>query len=316
LQPDIPEIICKPEDENFCVYIDTDSNYFYAYPLLKYLNPDFDNLGGKEKDDLLEQVALKYQDVINSGYNQMAKDIFNIDSHMFNMKTECTIRSGFFSGKRRYAQHITRKEGIDVEDIDIKGLDFMKSNFPPVFGDFFNDILIKILFGSTRDEIDKEILDFKDSMKDMPLEDIAKPTAVKKLSQHIGKKPKSDQIFTEIKRVKGRNKDRPVGAPAPVKGAIYYNDLLKFKGLNKRYNYIIDGDKIKWVYLKDNPYKIEMISFLEYELPKKIRSFIETYVDRSKAFDTILKNKLESFYKDLNWGGLTLNPYVHQFFSF
>lgn len=313
--PDIPEIICKPEDENFCIYIDTDSNYFYAYPILKFLNPNFDNLEGKEKDDLLEQVALKYQDVINSGYNQMAKDIFNIDSHMFNMKTECTIRSGFFSGKRRYAQYITRKDGVDVEDIDVKGLDFMKSNFPPVFGDFFNEILNKILFGSTREEIDQQILDFKDSMKDMPLTDIAKPTAVKKLKQHIGTKQHSDQIFTSIKTVIGK-KGKTVGAPAPVKGAIYYNDLLRFKGLNNKHNLIIDGDKVKWVYLKDNPYKIEMISFFDYDLPKEIRSFIETYVDRNKAFNTILKNKLESFYKDLNWGALTLNPYSQQFFSF
>ncbi len=30
-------------DTNFCAYIDTDSNYFNAEPLLKYLYPDFES---------------------------------------------------------------------------------------------------------------------------------------------------------------------------------------------------------------------------------------------------------------------------------
>ena len=38
--------------------------------------------------------------------------------------------------------------------------------------------------------------------------------------------------------------------------------------------------------------------------------------DWSVSFDTILKNKLESFYQDLGWGNLTLNTYVQQFFKF
>jgi len=68
--------------------------------------------------------------------------------------------------------------------------------------------------------------------------------------------------------------------------------------------------------LKRQSYKIDTIGFLDFDLPDKIREFIETYVDRPKAFNTILKNKLESFYQDLDWGNLTLNTYVQQFFKF
>ena len=93
-----------------------------------------------QKDKKLEGVALAYQDIITEHYDKLATDCFNVKQfewfdkpHWLEMKTECTIRSGFFSGKRRYAQYITKKEGIEVEDIDVKGLDFMKSNFPPLF---------------------------------------------------------------------------------------------------------------------------------------------------------------------------------------
>ena len=57
------------------------------------------------------------------------------------------------------------------------------------------------------------------------------------------------------------------------------------------------------------------MGFLDFDLPKPIRKFIEEYVDIPRSFDTILKNKLESFYQDLGWGNLTLNTYVHQFFN-
>jgi len=305
-QEEVPWWICKSEDKNFCTYVDTDSNYFHAEPLLRHLYPDFDKMDEGKRDDLLEKMALKYQDLITEYYDTLAKDAFNIQEHRLEMKTECTIRSGFFSGKRRYAQYITKKEGIEVEDIDVKGLDFMKSNFPPLFKKFFNEILNKILFGATRNEIDQEILEFKNSLDTLPLEMLGKPTGVKDIKKYIERPPGAGNIFTTLK----------TGAPVNVKAAVRYNDFLKFKGLDKQHSQIVQGDKIKWVYLKDNPYKIDTMGFLDFDFPEDIRKFVEHYIDRDKAFDSILKNKLESFYKDLDWGNLTLNTHVNTFFSF
>ena len=306
MREEIPWWICNEGDKNFCTYVDTDSNYFHAEPLLKHLYPNFSELPAEEQDDLLEKMALKYQDLITEYYDTLAREAFNINKHRLEMKTECTIRSGFFSGKRRYAQYITKKEGIKVEDIDVKGLDFMKSNFPPLFKKFFNGILNKILFGATREEIDKEILEFKESLKDRDFVDISKPTGVKRIQQYTAGPPSIGSIFSEFE-----NK-----APVGVKAAVRYNDLLKFKDLDKKHTQIVEGDKIKWVYLRDNPYKIDTLGFLDFDLPKPIRKFIKEYVDIPKSFDTILKNKLESFYEDLGWGKLTLNTYVQQFFQF
>ena len=305
-QEEIPWWICKAEDKNFCTYVDTDSNYFHAEPLLRHLYPDFDEMDEGKRDDLLEKMALKYQDLITEYYDTLARDAFNIQEHRLEMKTECTIRSGFFSGKRRYAQYITKKEGIEVEDIDVKGLDFMKSNFPPLFKKFFNEILNKILFGATRNEIDQEILEFKNSLDTLPLELLGKPTGVKDIKKYIERPPGAGNIFTTLK----------TGAPVNVKAAVRYNDFLKFKGLDKKHSQIVQGDKIKWVYLKDNPYKIDTMAFLDFDFPEEIRKFVEMYIDREKAFNSILKNKLESFYKDLDWGNLTLNTHVNTFFSF
>ena len=104
------------------------------------------------------------------------------------------------------------------------------------------------------------------------------------------------------------------GAPASVRSTIVYNDLLKFWKLSNEHSYIVQGDKVKWIYLKPNPYQIEAISFLDFDMPDKIRTFIEEYADRKKIFESILLNKLEGFYNDLGWT-LNLNPYQEMFFN-
>ena len=50
-----PWFICDKEDENYCAYVDTESNYYNAEPILKYLYPNFESFSDKDKDDKLEQ---------------------------------------------------------------------------------------------------------------------------------------------------------------------------------------------------------------------------------------------------------------------
>jgi len=58
------------------------------------------------------------------------------------------------------------------------------------------------------------------------------------------------------------------------------------------------ADKVKWIYLKDNPYKIESLAFFDYDMPDKIKQFLNSYADRKKVFNSILLNKLEGFFSD------------------
>jgi hypothetical protein len=287
--------------------VDTDSNYFNAEPILKYLYPNFEELSDKDKDNKLEQVALAYQDIISEDYNRLAKECFNVSSHRLEMKTECVIRSAYFRATRRYAQWITKQEGIEKETLDIKGLEFMKANFPPILGEFFNDILQQVLKGEEHKSIIEQIKVFKTKILDgtIPLAKLGNPTAVKKLQKYQGTKARAGEMFSEILK----------GAPAPVRAAIRYNDLLKLWQLDRKHNLITMADKVKWIYLKDNPYKIESLAFFDYDIPEKIQEFLNAYADRQKVFESILLNKLEGFFSDLQWS-LDLNPYTNALNSF
>ena len=230
------------DDENYCAYVDTDSNYFNAEPLLLKLYPNFEELPAEEKDGILEKIAMKYQDVINEDYDRLAKECFNVTEHRLEMKTECVIRSAYFRATRRYAQWITKQEGIAKESLDIKGLEFMKANFPPILGSFFNDILQQVLKGEEKASILDQIKVFKKQILDgtIPLTKLGNPSAVKKLEKYSGKNARAGEMFTEILK----------GAPAPVRATIRYNDLLRLWQLDKKHNLITQADKVKWIYCK------------------------------------------------------------------
>ena len=328
-----PWFICDENDENLCAYVDTDSNYFNAEPLLLHLYPDFEQKTDEEKDKILEKVALYYQDFISSHYDNLARDCFNVTNHRLEMKTECVIRSAYFRAPRRYAQWITMQEGIilknkkkkrkedvgqvvgtdngggtqyemEIGSLDVKGLEYKKSNFPKVFGNFFKNVLEDVLKGTQQPEIDKRILDFKkEILTNIPIGELGNPTGVKTLNKYIERKPVGGEAFTIIRK----------GAPAAVRATIKYNDLLRYWKLDNQYETIVQGSKVKWIYLKKNPYNIDALAYLDFDMPDKIRDFLDKFSDKEKVFDTILLNKLEGFYDDLGWS-LNTNPYVNQFF--
>ena len=299
-----PWFICDENDKNLCAYVDTDSNYFNAEPLLLHLYPNFETFTDEEKDDKLEKVALYYQDYISDHYDNLARDCFNVRDHRLEMKTEAVIRSAYFRATRRYAQWITKQEGIPKEILDVKGLEYIKSNFPKVFGNFFKQVVEDVLKGTQQSEIDTRILNFKKKiLSDMPIGELGNPTGVKTLNKYIERKPVGGEAFTIIRK----------GAPAAVRATIKYNDLLKYWQLNRQYKTIVQGSKVKWIYLKKNPYNIEALAYLDYNMPPKIKEFLDKFADKEKVFDTILLNKLEGFYDDLGWK-LVTNPYVNQFF--
>ena len=215
------------------------------------------------------------------------------------------IERGYFAGKRRYAMYIVNKEGVTVDELDMKGLDLMKSNMTPMYSKFGEKLIQDIMFGKPKAEIDQQIIDFKKYVKTMPIEEVAKPTGVKNIESYIERAPKSGEIFSTLK----------LKCPINTKAAIYYNDLLKFRKVDKQYPLFTVGDKMKYIQLKTNPYNIDVIGFTGND-PEFINALIGEFADREEGFESTLLNKLKGIYEDLGWNFPSLNDKVNKFFKF
>jgi hypothetical protein len=153
--------------------------------------------------------------------------------------------------------------------------------------------LKKMLSGTPQQELDTMILDFKEEVKHLPVVDIAKNTSVKYVSKDgvHNYNPEDRNPFQIIK-----------GTPAQAKAALHYNDLLNKWGIQKQCEPIHHGQKIKWVYLKENPYGIDLIALKGDDTDAdEIVNFVDLYVDRTAMFEQELKSKMIDFYKVFNW---------------
>jgi DNA polymerase elongation subunit (family B) len=296
------------EGIDYIVTSDTDSLFIQVKDLILKRYPDLDIHNRDEVVKCVLEVTTEVQKAANDNLHTLVVELFNLHDrpHYFDLKQEVVLERGYFAGKRRYAQFIVNKEGVPVEELDIKGLDLMKSNFPPYFRNFSKQLLQEIMFGKTKPEIDKQILAFRESIDTVDWKLLLKPTGLKNMGDYIASSPTAGEIFSKLE----------LKCPINTKAAIYYNDLLRFKQLDKKHNTFQIGDKMFIAYLKDNPYRIDVIGFNGYDDPPFITEFVERYLDKGKLFDSILKNKLETLYNDLKWGQPIFNSNINKFFKF
>lgn len=250
---------------------------------------------------LVFDVASDMQTYINTQYDYLCAAVFNIESHRFEIKRELVAKSGIWIAKKRYAQWVVYNNGVQMNKLDVKGIDVVRSTFAPAFKSVMKDVLQMILTHKDQCEIDERILTFKKKLGSFDVADIAKAGGVKTLKKYDAN---DTSIFKEDSPVYNRDLrigSRPKGTPAHVKAAMGFNELLHFYQISTKYQLIRDGDKILWVYLNDNPLGLDSIAFRTDENPDEIMDFIRDYVDRSKLFERELESKLLDFYKALNW---------------
>jgi DNA polymerase elongation subunit (family B) len=297
--------------DDYNVYIDTDSIYMMAEPLVKHRYPDYKTFDEKRMAVEVDNIATETQTFLNSFYDILAERFFFIpkDKHRFEIKKEFISKAGFWVAKKRYAQWMVLKNGIPCDKLDVKGLDVVRSSFPKAFQEQMSGMLKDILMGKDNDYVDKKLLEFKNNMINLPVNKIAKGGAIKELSKY----DKGTWTRDGGESIASFEK----GTPAHVKAGITYNRLLKFFNCPFKNEPIRDGDKVKWVYLKNNPLGLDTVAFKDYNDPKEIMDFVEQYVDRDMIYKAELENKVDDFYKALKWEKASNNTKTaKKFFAF
>lgn len=281
--------ILKTEEVDYVIASDTDSLYITFDELVSQV---FDK-GGTVPEDLSKETVVQFLDncarqkiepIIDRYYQDLATVMHAYDQKMF-MKREAIADKGIWTAKKRYALNVYDNEGVRYVEPKLKvmGLEIVKSSTPQRCRTALNDA-VKLIMKSDEATVQKFISDFKQEFRSLPFEDIAFPRGVTDLTKY-----QSNSEELEI----------PKSTPIHVRGSMLFNHLIKKHGLEKRYERIKDGEKIKFCYLKEpNPVRQNVLSVLS-SLPKEFG--VSNYIDYDTQFNKAFLEPLSVILGVIGW---------------
>ncbi|MFC6862134.1 DNA polymerase domain-containing protein [Halomicroarcula sp. GCM10025817] len=100
------------------------------------------------------QKGFELEETINDSYDEFALDQLNAEFHRFQIEFEKLYRRFFQAGKKkRYAGHIVWKEGKHVDDIDITGFEYQRSDIAPITKRVQKEVIDRIVHGEGAESI-------------------------------------------------------------------------------------------------------------------------------------------------------------------
>jgi len=261
---------------DYVIAIDTDSVYVNMGPLVHKLKPD-------NPVDFLDKVCgTTLEGVLINAYDDLYNRLGGRSNKMV-MGREVIADRAIWTAKKRYILNVYDNEGVRYAEpkLKIMGIEAIKSSTPAICRKALKDIFLTII---NKDElhVQSEIAAFKKTFTTSLAEDVSFPRGIHELNKWKDKKT----IFGK-------------GTPIHVRGALQHNNVIKEKRLNKKYNMIESGDKVKFTYLKmPNPIKSNVISFVDY-LPKELN--LNDYVDYNLQFEKAFVSAIKPILDSIGW---------------
>ena len=189
----------------------------------------------EQKVDFLNKVCeQKLEPYIAKCFDELA-DYSNAFKNAMVMKREVIANKGIWVAKKRYMLNVLDEEGVRLAEPKLKlmGIEAVKSSTPQVCRVKIKEA-IKTIMSKEQTDLHKLVADFRKEFFEMKAEQIAFPRSCNNLKKYRD----HSNIFIK-------------GTPIHVKGALIYNHQIKEFGLHHKYPYIQEGDKIKFIKLKE-----------------------------------------------------------------
>jgi len=272
--------LLSTDNVNYVVASDTDSIYLKLDKLVEKVCKD---KTPQQITDFLDKAAEeKIQKVIDDSFKNLAEYVNAYQQKMI-MKREAIANKGIWVAKKRYMMNVFDEEGIrfDIPKLKIMGVEAVKSSTPEVCRGKIKDA-IRVIMNDNEDALIKFVTDFKEVFKSLSPEEVAFPRSC----NNLGKYTNSSNIYNK-------------GTPIHVKGALIYNHNIYKHKLSAKYPIIKDGDKIKFLMLKQpNVVKDTVISFstkIPYEFD------LHKYVDYDMQFEKTFTDPLRFILDSIGW---------------
>ena len=274
------QILQTKDKVDYIVASDTDSIYVCLDKLVEKTCKDKTN---DQITDFIGKVCdNKLEPYIEKCFAELA-DYSNAFKNAMVMKREVIANKGIWVAKKRYMLNVIDEENIRLANPKLKlmGIEAVKSSTPQVCRGKIKEA-IKSIMGKSEGELHDFVADFKKEFKELPPEAIAFPRSCNNLRKYRD----NNSIFIK-------------GTPIHVKGALIYNHQIKEFGLQNKFPYIQEGDKIKFIKLIEaNPFKFDVISYIT-SLPTEFK--LKQYVDYETQFEKTFLDPMRFILQAIGW---------------
>ena len=269
-------VLQNKEWKDYIVAIDTDSLYVCLNDLVEKVQPN-------NTIDFLDKVC---QDALEPELEKSYADLYSmlggVDNRMV-MKREAIADRALWTAKKRYIMNVHDNEGVRYAEpkMKIMGIEAIKSSTPAPCRKALKEIF-HVIMKEDEKSVQLAIEQFKNYFKTLEPDEIAFPRGV-----------------TQVKKWQDRNSLYKKGTPIHVRGSILYNKLVEDMQLKKKYEPINNGEKIKFLYLRQpNSIHENVISFPNY-LPDEFG--LKKYIDHELQFQKTFLDPIEPILDAVGW---------------
>ena len=268
------------EDEVYSFYTDTDSCYLTLDTMVEK------HLKGKSRDEIIDIldkfVDQKLEPIINGRMAELG-DYMNVFDKKIFFKREGIADTGIWVAKKRYAMNVWDNEGVRYKEAKLKvmGLEIVRSSTPAPVREWLKEA-VSLCLNQDEKDLQNYVEETWQKFKELPPEDIAFPRGCNNIDRYVSR----ETVYSK-------------GTPMHVRGALVYNHLVRTQKLENKYQIIQDGDKIKFIYLKEPNHVKENTVAMNGQMPKEFD--LHRYIDFDTQFQKAFLDPLNTIVESLNW---------------
>ena len=259
-------------DVDYIIAADTDSIYINMEAMVEKFAPE------NAVDFLNNACKTLIQDRIKKSLEELAG--YMNAPQTLEMKREVIADRGVWTAKKRYILNVHDNEGFrhDEPKLKIMGIEAVKSSTPEWARDKIKEALI-IIMRSTNEELIEFVAKTKAEFSKLGPEEAASPRGVNNLEK-----------YSDSETIYGKK------CPIAVRGALLFNTFIQdVPNLNTR---IQEGEKVRFIYLKENYMNENVISFPDY-LPPELK--LHDCIDYDLQFEKVFLNPVLKITDAIGW---------------
>lgn len=268
------------ENFTYVIYCDTDSLFLTLSPLVKKYYKDKED---SQLIDIIDKICKeKIEPIINKACDNLTSYVNTFEQRIY-FKRETISNIGVWTGKKRYAVNVFNNEGVRYAEpkLKIMGLEIIRSSTPAPIRKSLKGAL-EIFLKSDETTLQSFVKTSEIAFRELSPGEIAFPKGVNNLAKYTD----PNKIYTK-------------GCPIHVRGTLLFNSLIKSKNVDKEYQPIGEGEKIRYVYLKTpNTIGEDVIAFKD-QIPSAFE--IDKYVDYDKMFEKAFIAPLDTIVSSIGW---------------